>query len=250
MSAFIVDPIVIHPLRGYLCKNGVRAQELDDTVAEVQVRAVDALQDRKPPTDVAGWQKFLITIARNLLIDRQRETKVAEKYDTGLCDKPDEYAPFAPSGEQRDPVDARRQLAVLLHLFEAGEMPEMGREILEGVADRVKLPKLAKRAGASRGGGAGAVEAEGGVLQAARRARDAGDDGGAVRRSRSARGRWRCWGPRPPVEVPGGGPSGQGGKGGSGRVTEPSPRSGGDAARRGPAGMRRGEVGGVRGAAG
>lgn len=127
MHAFIADFIVIDSLRGYLCKNGVRAQELDDTVAEVQVRAVEALQDRKPPKDVADWQKFLITIARNLLIDGQRETKVAEKYDAGLCDKPDEHVPFLPSGERRDPVDARRQLAVLLHLFEAGEMPELGR---------------------------------------------------------------------------------------------------------------------------
>ena len=224
MSAFIVDPTVTDSLRGYLCKNGVRAQELDDTVAEVQVRAVEALQDRRPPKDVTGWQKFLITIARNMLIDGQRETKVTEKYDVGLSDKPDDHAPFAPSGEQRDPVDARRQLAVLLHLFEAGEMPELGREILEGVADGVKMPKLARELGLPvtevrarlkrmRRIFFKRLAALGMMVMMLALFVVAGGPGAVALR-----------GPRPVVPVTEGGQSGQSGKGDKGMVTEPSPQ--------------------------
>jgi hypothetical protein len=75
MHAFIADPIVIDSLRGYLCKNGVRAQELDDTVAEVQVRAVEALQDRKPYFELKVAELHLVHEHREKVHEEKEEQK-------------------------------------------------------------------------------------------------------------------------------------------------------------------------------
>lgn len=147
MNTFVIDPAVTTPVRKYLCFHGVPQHEMDDTVAEIQVRALEAVDGGASPKNVGEWQKLVIRIARNYLIDQARREKVADKYDDGLTDEADEHVPIEPSGEPRDPVDARRQLAVLLEMFDRGEMPELGREILEAVADRVKIPQIGRELG-------------------------------------------------------------------------------------------------------
>jgi DNA-directed RNA polymerase specialized sigma24 family protein len=145
--AFLIDPKLVGSLSRYGACNGVYEQDLADFVAEVQTRVLAYLERNAPPKDRPGWEGLFIGIARNYLMDRDARRKTAKKYNAGPCEAPDEHAPFAPSGEQRDPVDAKRQLDVLLGMFERGEMPELGREILEGVADGVKIPAIGRELG-------------------------------------------------------------------------------------------------------
>ncbi len=88
-------------------------------------------------------------IARDWAIDRRRQEKKEAEWCVGPCEDPDEYAPLVPSGEQRDPVDAARQLEVAADLFRAGRMPEHGVDILEGVASRLKYRKVGEDLGIS-----------------------------------------------------------------------------------------------------
>jgi hypothetical protein len=48
----------------------------------------------------------------------------------------DELEPLTPSVQQRDPVDAGRELEALAQLFRENRMPPDGVDILEGVARR------------------------------------------------------------------------------------------------------------------
>jgi DNA-directed RNA polymerase specialized sigma24 family protein len=143
----LIQPNLAHRITCYGAAHGVTKQDLADFVAEVQVRTIEHLQQHSPPKDDAGWQGLVLTIGKNLLIDRCKRKKTHEKHDAGLCDAPDDHGPLLPSGEQRDPVDARRQLDVLLDMFRKGEMPPLGKEILEGVAENVKLPAIGRELG-------------------------------------------------------------------------------------------------------
>ncbi|HEY8087090.1 MAG TPA: hypothetical protein VIF09_04580, partial [Polyangiaceae bacterium] len=49
----------------------------------------------------------------------------------------------------RDPVDTKRYLGALKDLFDEGEMPEMGGEILWGTAEDVEQEEIAEETGLS-----------------------------------------------------------------------------------------------------
>jgi hypothetical protein len=76
------------------------------------------------------------TIAERYAVSLLRKKKVRERYEAELGDDEDadDHELRTPSGEQRDPVDAGRQLEVAAELFREGRMPEHGVDILEGVA--------------------------------------------------------------------------------------------------------------------
>jgi len=139
-----IHPAVTRTIAGVLVFRGYRGERLHDAIAEVRVRLIEAVQRRGAPDTIEEWQAFASKIACDWACDEHRKRETAEQYDTGLCDTPDDYAPLVRADMQRDPVDAKRQLAVLLEMFDKGEMPEKGREILLGVADGVKLPKIGK----------------------------------------------------------------------------------------------------------
>jgi hypothetical protein len=73
-----------------------------------------------------------------------RPPEDAEEHgDAGLCEDPNEFFPLPGSYEERDTVDAKRQLAVAKSLFDRGRMPTAGQAILEGVAWKIPYKKLA-----------------------------------------------------------------------------------------------------------
>ncbi len=88
-------------------------------------------------------------IARDYAVDCIRKKKFRDRYDVGLCEFPDDYSPPGPSGEQRDPVDAARQLEEAAALFREGIMPEDGVDILEGVASGCSYPEIGEDLGIS-----------------------------------------------------------------------------------------------------
>jgi DNA-directed RNA polymerase specialized sigma24 family protein len=145
---FVVNPDIVGAVTRYGARNGVFEQDLADYVAEVQTRAIEHVEANGAPKDAAGWEGMMIRIARNYLCDRCDKRKTAKKWNAGLCEAPDDFVPLgAGEGEEKDPVDRRRQLTVLLEMFERGEMPEQGREILEGVADGMKAPAIGAELG-------------------------------------------------------------------------------------------------------
>jgi len=126
---------VTRAIEGTLLQHGMARQELPDGVAQVQMRALGALQNKPRPADLGGWKALCCTIAERLVLkDRKRDAK-RSLYHEGLSDEADEHSAIARSpGKVEDPVDLARQRKVLEGQFEAGDMPEHGDAILDAVA--------------------------------------------------------------------------------------------------------------------
>jgi DNA-directed RNA polymerase specialized sigma24 family protein len=134
-NALLAHSEVTRAIEGTLLQHGLARQELRDGVAQVQMRALGALQNKPRPADLGGWKALCCTIAERLVLkDRKREAKRGLYHD-GLSDEADEHSPIARSpGKVEDPVDLARQRKALEGQFEAGDMPEHGEVILDAIA--------------------------------------------------------------------------------------------------------------------
>jgi DNA-directed RNA polymerase specialized sigma24 family protein len=140
-------PEFLERVRRTLVRFG-RRRSLEDDVCEVQVRAIEVARNGPMPPDLPRWKALGRLIAKLYAIDERRKWEVRKKYDTGLCEEPDAHGPIEIEGG-RDPVDTKRYLAVLKDLFDRGEMPEMGAEILWDAADDVAQEETAEELGLS-----------------------------------------------------------------------------------------------------
>jgi DNA-directed RNA polymerase specialized sigma24 family protein len=164
---FLHDPGVTGAITGVLRASGVRKQDLRDRIQDVYVRVLRAFEKGTAVPDRAETMRALcVTVAKNLVIDAQRRAAVRKGHLTERCE-PDEHAPLDYGVEQRDPVDAGRQLEALAQLFREGRMPEHGVDILEGVASRCTHEEI----GAELGITARAVEGRLGTMRKVYRAR-------------------------------------------------------------------------------
>jgi DNA-directed RNA polymerase specialized sigma24 family protein len=134
-NALLAHPEVTRAIEGTLIHHGLPPRELRDGVAQVQMRALEAVEKKAAPADLAGWKALTCTIAERMLITDRRKQARRGRYDEGLCEEPDEKTPVERSpGKVRDPVDLGRQVKALQGQFEAGELPEHAEEILDGIA--------------------------------------------------------------------------------------------------------------------
>ncbi|MDP9037240.1 MAG: sigma-70 family RNA polymerase sigma factor [Myxococcota bacterium] len=145
-------PLVAHPdvvgyLRATLRRHGVPAYDLPDAIAEVQTTCIAAARARRMPADLAEWKAFAAAIALRRAVDRLRETAVRGRYDGHLSREAEARAPTAHDAAQGDVVDAKRHLAALKSLFDAGEMPADAAEILWGEAEHVPHAQIAAELG-------------------------------------------------------------------------------------------------------
>src|SRR5260370_28997645 len=120
-----------------------------DAIAEVQAASIEAARARGMPATIAQWKALAATIAVRWAIDQLREGEIRDKYDAGLCDDADAYLRPTLHWEHRDPVDTKRYLAILKDLFDSGQMPEHGAEILWGQAEEVPHEEIAAEIGIS-----------------------------------------------------------------------------------------------------
>jgi DNA-directed RNA polymerase specialized sigma24 family protein len=134
---------VIRPIKTTLRSFGVPRQDLEDGVAEVQTRTLEYLQGKALPEGIEQWVALCTTIARNWRLNEKEKRKTEQKYCTGLCEEPDNYVGIEPRVDRPDDVDARRMVAVLQDLFDAGAMPEKGDEILDCVQAGMSRPETA-----------------------------------------------------------------------------------------------------------
>jgi DNA-directed RNA polymerase specialized sigma24 family protein len=140
----LVHPDVLLAIACTLRKRGVRKDDVPDGVAEVQARSLESTRNGEAPTDTSGWAKLCTTIATCFAVDEGRKKAASAKLDAGLCGTPDDHGPLAPSGEPRDPVDARRQMAVLETLASAEQL-----RILASIAAGMTHKEIAEDLGIS-----------------------------------------------------------------------------------------------------
>jgi len=133
---WLPHPQVARAICGALLAGGIPDGEIEDALQDVYVKSLRAFRkkDAQVPADLHAMKAFCATVAKNYAIDTRKAADKRERDFVGLCDDPDEYSPLEYGAEQRDPVDAGRQLAVLAQLFREGRMPEDGVDILEGIA--------------------------------------------------------------------------------------------------------------------
>ncbi len=149
-TPLVARPEVARTIRATLRRYRVARQDMGDAIAEVQAESIEAARARAMPCDLAQWKALAARVGAHWALDRLREAKVRSKYDAGLCDDPDAYLRPTLRWEHADPVDTKRYLAVLKGLFDAGQMPEHGDEILQGEADGVPHAEIAAEIGVSK----------------------------------------------------------------------------------------------------
>ena len=113
--------------------HGTRAHDLEDARQDVYVKVLVALRRGVAPADLEQMKALCVTIARRHAVSALRQAVVRSRDRVAECE-PDELAPLTRSVQQRDPVDASRQLEALAQLFRESRMPPDGVDILEGVA--------------------------------------------------------------------------------------------------------------------
>jgi RNA polymerase sigma-70 factor (ECF subfamily) len=129
---------------GSLIVHGWPEQDLEDGLQEVRLKAITRFgRGLKPPEQLAEMRALCAKIAREYAIQVLRCNARRARYNVGLCESPDDYTPLI-RHEQRDPVDASRQIAIVKQLFEEGVMPEHGAEILLDVASDATYPEIAQ----------------------------------------------------------------------------------------------------------
>jgi len=145
-TALAAHPEVAAALKGTLHKYGRRPQELEDDVPEVLARAIESARRGPMPRDLAAWKALATTIAPRYAIDAQRARLVRRRLGAEVGEDP-ERCWLPELATRRDPVDTQRFLAVLREMFQAGRMPEMGGEILWGVAEGVSQKEIGEETG-------------------------------------------------------------------------------------------------------
>jgi RNA polymerase sigma factor (sigma-70 family) len=144
---FLTAPEVTAGITGLLRASGVRKQDVQDGIQDVYVKVLTAFgKGAAVPDNVGAMKALCVTVAKNHIIDEQRRAEPRKRDMAGRCDA-DEYTPLEYGVEQRDPVDAGRQLEVLAQLFRERRMPEHGVDILEGVASRCTHQEIAGELG-------------------------------------------------------------------------------------------------------
>jgi RNA polymerase sigma factor (sigma-70 family) len=149
-TALVAHPEVVQCIRTALRRFRVARQDIDDAIADVQAECIEAARTRETVCSLARWKALATTVAVHWAVDRLREASVRSKYEADFCDDADAFLRPTLRWEQRDPIDIERFLAVLKDLFESGQMPEDGEEILQRVADEVPHEVIAAELGVSR----------------------------------------------------------------------------------------------------
>ncbi len=131
----LVDPTVVTAITRTLRRHGVRRSELQEQTVEVQTRALAYLRAR-PNLEAAGetagsWAGLCVTIAKRMCRQARARNITQAKRTDGLCGDPDRRAPLEGPRGGREAVDAKRMVAVLRTLFDAGELPARADEVLD-----------------------------------------------------------------------------------------------------------------------
>ena len=161
-TAVLIHTDVDRAVVGTLVKMGWLQQDLCDGLQEVRCRAIAAFRDGlTPPPTVGEMKAFCARIARNYVIDLARPGRRRGVAATrGSARTPTRTLPLPGKIEQRDPVDAERQLAVAKSALRRGQDAQEGRRHRRRgrLVDRARgprhraAPRGQRRRGATRHG--------------------------------------------------------------------------------------------------
>jgi DNA-directed RNA polymerase specialized sigma24 family protein len=132
-AQLMVDPANTRVIQRTLLFHGMSKKQLQDATQDVRVKLLQAFARGVAPADLGEMMAFSTKVARDHAIDVLRQTE-SDARDLAEPCAASEYHPLRPVYEQRDAVDAGRQLEALAQLFRDGKMPEHGVDILEGFA--------------------------------------------------------------------------------------------------------------------
>jgi RNA polymerase sigma factor (sigma-70 family) len=149
-NEIVNHPEVVKTLRATLDRHGVFQADMPDAVANAQVGLLEAITKGNAPAadDLSGWKSLACTVAKRQCASAIRKEETRRKHDEGLCEDPDEHTPLE-HFNRPDPIDAGRQIRVLVAQFEAGVMPDKGLDILEAVAANMSYEEIAEDLGIS-----------------------------------------------------------------------------------------------------
>ncbi|HEY1692694.1 MAG TPA: hypothetical protein VGG39_11065 [Polyangiaceae bacterium] len=156
-TGLVASRDVVGSITGTLVRHG-RRRFLEDDVAEVQTRALEAARRGPMPRDLGEWKALAATIAERYALDEKDKARVRREKEQDVRDNPGAYGTVPREPSRWDPVDAKRYLAVLVELFEAGTVPEQAEEILIGVADGITFEEIAEETGLTHGQVKGRLE--------------------------------------------------------------------------------------------
>jgi DNA-directed RNA polymerase specialized sigma24 family protein len=148
-TALVARAEVVAAIQCTLRVHRVPSKEIPDAIAEVQTEAIALARKRTMPATLQQWKALARSVAMRWARDRRREARRRRKYNTGLCEDPDVYMSPTLHWEHRDPVDTKRYMTILKELFDSGQMPEFGEEILQDAADGVSAKETAVEIGIS-----------------------------------------------------------------------------------------------------
>jgi DNA-directed RNA polymerase specialized sigma24 family protein len=131
-AAYLVAPEVREAIGMVLRRRGVPAVDSEDLTQDVIERA---LRTARPPESQGECVLLVRKIAKDLAIDTFKSARARGKYNAGPYENPDEAPARAPSaGEQRDPIDAARQLDVVEEQIRVGNITARQASILASSA--------------------------------------------------------------------------------------------------------------------
>jgi DNA-directed RNA polymerase specialized sigma24 family protein len=148
-TTMLVHPEFVSAITATLRRRGVRHQDLEDGVADVQVKMLEYFRTHAAPEGIAEWVKLGNAIAVAQAVDAHRKRKRRSKYDVDLCEDPDAYAGDAHDERLWDPVDQARLMDVLAATMKAAKVPEVAFMILDAEAAGTKLAEVAAELGLS-----------------------------------------------------------------------------------------------------
>jgi len=147
---FLTDHKLVRALRCTLAARGIRSQDLDDAVADIQLRMLERLEHNPAPQDLVECTKLCNAIAVAYAADAHRRSRRRARFDipiAGDADADDYSAEEAGETDLRDPVDLRRLAdALQVHIAETNT-PDLALAILDGVANGMNHAELSRELG-------------------------------------------------------------------------------------------------------
>jgi DNA-directed RNA polymerase specialized sigma24 family protein len=133
---------------------GVRAQDMGDGVADVQVRILHALRNRPQllwPTTVEAWKALGIRATKSHLYDQWKKAKRrAELGDVGVVvENSDEHAAETRRLSERDPLDHEKGLKLLDEILTESKKGDLDARILDALLDDKDQAEIAAELGLS-----------------------------------------------------------------------------------------------------
>lgn len=148
-QTMLVHADLVRSITATLRRRGIPRQDLEDAVADVQVRTLEFLRTHAAPAGILEWKKLCNKIAAQLAIDALRKKKRRAKHEVDLCEDPDAYAAGAHAERFWDPVDEARLMDVLAAQMNAAKIPAVAFVILDAEAAGTTHAEVAEELGIS-----------------------------------------------------------------------------------------------------